>query len=80
MACGPVQNGNSIRGKNNPMKFKQRLPDTEETSMSASGSYSGRVRRGSEAYEALERNFNPEIVFKDDESNADDRRMTKVIT
>lgn len=77
MACGPVQNGNSIRGKNNPMKLKQRLPDTEETSMSASGSYSGRVRRGSEAYEALERNFNPEIVFKDDESNADDRRMTK---
>lgn len=78
MACGPGPNGHIHRGNKSPMKLKQRIPDADETSISASGRYSGRVRRGSEAYKALERNFNPDIVFKDDERNGDSRRMTKV--
>ena len=61
------------------MRFRQRLPDADETSISASGHYVGRVRIGSEAYRALEKNFNTDIVFKDDEKNGDGRRMTKVI-
>lgn len=55
------------------MKFRQRIPDVEETSIQASGEYVGRVKRSE-----LEENFNPDIVFKNDEKNEDDRRMTKV--
>lgn len=54
------------------MKFRQRIPDVEETSIQASGEYVGRVKRSE-----LEENFNPDIVFKNDEKNEDDRRMTK---
>ena len=78
MACGPVRNSYNHRRNRVPMRLKQRLPDADETSISASGHYVGRVRRGSEAYRALETNFNTDIVFKDDEKNGDGRRMTKV--
>lgn len=57
------------------MKFRQRIPDVEETSMVASGKYIGRVRRNE-----LKENYNTDIVFRNDEKNDDDRRMTKVIS
>lgn len=61
------------------MQLRQSLPrDVPETSLAASGQYIARVRRGSEAYKALELNFNPDIVFKvDEKSDSDERRMTK---
>ncbi|XP_068758778.1 sonic hedgehog protein-like [Montipora capricornis] len=75
MACGPGTTGTGER-QNAPMRLKQSIPNLEETSISASGKYTGKVRRGSEAYEALELNYNPDIVFKDDK-HGDTRRMTK---
>ena len=73
LACGPGPTGRTTRLRA-PMKFRQRIPDVEETSIQASGKYVGRVKRSD-----LEENLNPDIVFKNDERNEDDRRMTKVI-
>ena len=78
LACGQGSNGYGQKRYKTPMQLKQRLPDVDETSIGASGRYSGRVRRGSDAYNALVRNYNPLIEFKDDEKNEDDRRMTMV--
>lgn len=77
MACGPGRFGGSRKPNSTPMGLKQSLPDVEETSIDASGSYRGPMKRGSEEFKALVRNFNTDIVFKDDEKNEDDRRMTK---
>ena len=77
MACGPGRVASTTR-HDTPMKFKQRIPDVDEVSLQASGEYVGRVERGSEAYEELEKNYNPDIVFKKTDSNDDNRRMTKV--
>ncbi|XP_022784474.1 sonic hedgehog protein-like isoform X1 [Stylophora pistillata] len=71
LACGPGPTGTNTRSRT-PMKFRQRIPDVEETSIQASGEYVGRVKRSE-----LEENFNTDIVFKNDEKNEDDRRMTK---
>lgn len=60
------------------MAFKQTIPNVEETSLAASGKYTGKVVRGSDAYKALVSNFNTDIVFRDDEKTGDDRRMTPV--
>lgn len=78
MACGPSPN--PPPRKPAPMKFRQRIPDVDEVSIQGSGKYLGPVERGSKEFHDLEKNYNPEIVFKDDEKNNDDRRMTKVIS
>ena len=77
MACGPGRVASTTR-RQTPMKFKQRIPDVDEVSLQASGEYTGRVERGSEAYEEMEENYNPDIVFKKTDNNDDNRRMTKV--
>ena len=77
MACGPGRVASTARRKT-PMKFKQRIPDVDEVSLQASGEYVGPVERGSEAYEDLEKNYNPDIVFRKTDNNDDNRRMTKV--
>ena len=77
MACGPGPTARNMRDKT-PMKFRQRIPDVDEVSIQASGKYAGPVQRGSKAYKDLEKNYNPDIVFRNDEENDDDRRMTKV--
>lgn len=79
MACGPGRFHHERRDKT-PMKFRQRIPDVDEVSIQASGEYLGPVERGSKEYKDLEKNYNPDIVFKNDEKNEDDRRMTKVIS
>ena len=75
MACGPGPVPRP-RPRKNPMKIKQRIPDVDEVSIQASGDYVGRVEKGSEAYGDLEKNYNPDIVFK--RTDDDNRRMTKV--
>lgn len=77
MACGPGPVARPTRPRT-PMKFKQRIPDVDEVSLQASGEYVGPVERGSKAYEDLEKNYNPDIVFKKNDNNDDNRRMTKV--
>lgn len=76
LACGPGKTGTGGRSNDSPMKLKQSIPSLEETSISASGKYRGKVPRGSAAYKALQPNYNPDIVFKD-EKHGDSRRMTK---
>jgi len=78
LACGPGKTGTGGRSNDSPMKLKQSIPSLEETSISASGKYRGKVPRGSAAYKALQPNYNPDIVFKD-EKHGDSRRMTKVM-
>lgn len=78
LACGPGKTANGDRSNHSPMKLKESIPALEETSISASGKYRGKVPRGSAAYKALQLNYNPDIVFKD-EKHGDSRRMTKVI-
>ena len=77
MACGPGRVASSTR-RETPMKYKQRIPDVDEVSLQASGEYVGPVERGSEAYEDLEKNYNPDIDFKKLDNNENNRRMTKV--
>ena len=77
IACGPGRVASSTRSET-PMKYKQRIPDVDEVSIQASGEYEGPVERGSLAYKDLEKNYNPDIVFKKPDSNDDNRRMTKV--
>lgn len=78
LSCGPGTSGSSRRNRNTKMKFKQVIPDVEETSLAASGKYTGKVIKGSKAYKALVSNFNTNMVFRDDEKTGDDRRMTPV--
>lgn len=77
VACGPGRVASSTR-RGTPMKYRQRIPDVDEVSLQASGEYVGPVERGSEAYEDLEKNYNPNIDFKKLDNNEDNRRMTKV--
>ena len=77
MACGPGRVASSTR-RETPMKYKQRIPDVDEVSLQASGEYVGPVERGSEAYEDLKKNYNPDIDFKKLDNNENNRRMTKV--
>ena len=79
LPCGPGPSGESRRRyRRMKMTLRQTLPDVKETSLTASGKYNGRVRPGSQAYQALVQNFNTDIAFKDDEKTGDDRRMTTV--
>lgn len=43
LACGPGKTGTGGRSNDSPMKLKQSIPSLEETSISASGKYRGKV-------------------------------------
>lgn len=75
-ACPPGLNFQRKRIRK-PFEFKQYEPNFVETDSKASGSYK-RVKRGTEEYDELIINVNPNIVFKDDRGTGDNRRMTKV--
>lgn len=77
MACGPGRTAIDTRRRSDPLQQKERVPDVEETSNEASGPYNGVVIRGSDEFKALSENYDPDIVFKDEKKNGDERRMTK---
>lgn len=78
-ACGPGR-GSGVRPnrKLTPLVFLQHQPNVAELSASAAGAAEGRVARGDPRFRDLEFNYNPNIIFKDEEGTGADRLMTQV--
>ncbi|KAL1020900.1 hypothetical protein UPYG_G00006150 [Umbra pygmaea] len=77
--CGPGP-GNGIRPrprKLSPMPLKTFFPKLSENNLGASGRAEGKITRNSERFNELVCNYNPDIIFKDEEKTLADRFMTK---
>lgn len=78
--CGTGRGGWRRRSsrKMTPLVFRQYIPNVPENTLGASGLTEGKITRNDDKFKDLVVNYNPDIVFKDEENTGADRIMTQV--